>query len=341
VAALAGGFMLLRAADRAPPPLSTPEGNVAAYAPAGLVLALGRLVPRDRILVIAPPFGAGDARVASLPVPEGGRVAAGDVLAVMDSEPMLRAALAAAEANVASRAAALEQTRVQVAAARDEARGALARAEAALPILRRDYERAATLSGRGAATEQAVDQRRLVAEQAEQDAVRARAALRRYDAPDPDAQVDVVVAWRALDAAIAERDRARADLEKAYVRAPSAGTVLTIRARPGGKPGNDGIMTFGALDDMIAEVEIYEDRIRALAPGAAVTLRGSALPAPLAGTLGQVGVEVMRQTLTDAGPAANTDARVVRAVIELDPASAATAARVVGLQVTARIEAAR
>jgi hypothetical protein len=46
---------------------------------------------------------------------------------------------------------------------------------------------------------------------------------------------------------------------------------------------------------------------------------------------------VLRQTLTDASPAANTDTRVVRAVVELDAASAAIAARFANLQVAARV----
>ncbi|MCU0887231.1 MAG: hypothetical protein MUC64_04310, partial [Rubritepida sp.] len=47
------------------------------------IVALGRLLPRSRILAIAPPAGAGDARIAELPISEGSKVAAGEVLAVL------------------------------------------------------------------------------------------------------------------------------------------------------------------------------------------------------------------------------------------------------------------
>jgi HlyD family secretion protein len=302
-----------------------------------MVVALGKLIPRQRILTIAPPFGAGDARIAELPAQEGEPVPAGAVLARMDSEAALAAALASAEASLAAREAALQQARIITAAALQEAQGSLARAEAAIPILQRDFERAQALSARGDASIQALDQRRLAFEQIRQDAVRARATLSRYSAADPERQVDVLLARRNLEAAMAERDRARADLDRAIIRAPMAGTVLTLHARPGERPGTQGLMSFGALDDMICEIEVYEDQLRHLAAGQRVSLSAVALPEPLQGRLGRVGVEVMRQTLTDASPAANTDTRVVRAIVELDPASAAIAARFANLQVTARI----
>jgi HlyD family secretion protein len=304
------------------------------------IVALGRLLPRSRILAIAPPAGAGDARIAELPISEGSRVAAGEVLAVLDSAPVLRAALAAAEAEVAARHAALDQTRISVAAARQEARAALARAEAALPILRRDRDRATDLQARGAATQQTLDQRRLAYDQAVQEAARAAAQLQRQDAPDPEAQVDVLLARRTLDAALAARDRAAAELDRATVRAPAAGTVLTLHARPGERPGAAGILSFGTLDEMIAEIEVHEDQTARLRPGAHVTLDAPALAEPLRGRLATVGREVLRQTLTDPSPAAATDARVLRAVVALDAASTEVAARLVNLQVTARIAAA-
>jgi HlyD family secretion protein len=314
-----------------------PAGTVVTRTIHGQVVALGKLLPRSRILIIAPPFGAGDARIATLPVQEGETVPASAVLARMDSEPALRAALASAEATHAARVAALEQTRIAIAAALEESRSGLARAEAALPILRRDMERAASLVGRGAATEQVADQRRLAYEQAVQEVLRARANLTRYAAPSLDEQADVVLARRNAEAAAADRDRALADLDKAVIRAPMAGTVLTLYARPGERPAAQGLMSFGGLDQMIAEIEVYEDQVNLLAPGQPVTLSAAALPRALNGSLGRIGAEVLRQTLTDASPAANTDTRVLRAVIELDAASAAIAARFANLQVTARI----
>ncbi len=88
---------------------------------------------------------------------------------------------------------------------------------------------------------------------------------------------------------------------------------------------------------MIAEIEVHEDRVALLREGAPVTLLSRALEAPLYGTLTHLGREVQRQTLTDPSPAAATDARVVRAVVALEGEAARQAARLVNLQVTARI----
>ena len=341
LALAAAGLALLVAAwlNRPAPDVAAPRlapGNVATPAPSGIVLGLGKLLPRGRILTIATPFGAGDARIAELLVHEGDKVAQGSVLAVLDSAPTLRAALAVAETTVAAREAALAQTILAVTAGRDDARGALARAEAAVRNTKRDLDRAAALSTRGDITEQILDQRRLAYEQAQQDTARARAALARYDAPDIASQADVALAQANIDAARADRDRARAELDKALIKAPSRGSVLTLYARPGERPGAQGLLTFGDLDDMTAEIEIYENEAAAIAPGSTVALVADALPRPLAGTVKRIGVEVLRQTLTDASPAANTDTRVIRVSVDLDAASAAIAARFANLQVTAR-----
>lgn len=328
-ALLAGGLVLALWPSPAPPPPPGPSGPPP-------ILAIGRLVPASRVITIAVPFGGGDARLATLAVEEGDTVAQGATLATLDSADSLRAALATAEAQVAQRAAALAQTRAATAASREEAEAALARAEAALPVLRRDLDRTIALAERGVATRQTLDQRRLAHEQSLQEAASARAALTRYTGP-LDAQPDVVLARSNLEAAAAERDRAAADLARAIIQAPSAGTVLTVHTRPGERPGTLGIMTFARLDDMIAEIEVHEDRVGRLRRGAPVTLASPSLETPLQGRLGRVGVEVQRQTLTDPSPAAATDARVVRAVVELDAPSAERAARLVNLQVTARI----
>ena len=316
--------------------LRLPEGNVASQAVPGVVMGLGKLIPRGRVVTIATPFGAGDARIADLLVREGDTVAAGALLAVLDSAVTLRAALAVAEATVLAREALLAQTIVMVTTGRDDARAALLRAEIALRTTRRDLERATTLNARGDTTEQALDQRRQAFEQAAQDVARATAAQARYDGPDIAVQADVAAARANVVAAVAERDRARAELDKSMIWAPSRGTVLTLHAWPGERPGALGVMSFGDLADMVAEIEVYENEAAALALGGAASLVAVALPGPLAGRISRLGAEVMRQTLTDASPAANTDTRVIRVIVDLDAASATVAARLVNLQVTAR-----
>ncbi len=314
---------------RAPPLPTTPR----------IVVGLGRLLPEGDVITVAPPFGAGDARVARLTVAEGERVTAGQVLAVLDSERQYLAALESSRANVASREASLAQVRAAVAASREEARASLARSEATFLNASREYERIEQLRRSGYGSEQSFDLRRTQRDEAQREVDRARATLSRY-AGEGGAQPDIVVAARALDAAKADQERAAADLEKAYARAPVAATVLTIHAQPGERPGTKGVMTIGAIDRMKVEVEVYQAQIGLVAVGAPAEVMAEALGAPLKGIVRQVGLEVARQTIVDAGPAASTDARVVKVTVALDPDSSVRAGRFSNLQVTARISTA-
>ena len=325
------------AAATAPEPL--PGTTLAAAGPfvSGTVVGLGALLPEGDIITIAPPFGAGDARVESLLVEEGDRVDRGGVLAVLDSEGQFKAALAAARANLRVREATLQQTRISVRASVDEARATLARAEVAAANAEREHNRMKSLRP-GVVSESVRDDARMERDQALREVEQARATLSRYETDAIETQVDVIVAARNVDAARAELFKAAQDMEKAYIRAPRAGTVLKIHIEPGETPGMAGVMDIGNIDRMTAEVEIYETLIGAVALGDAVELRGAALPRVLHGSVSKIGLEVERQTLIDDDPAANTDARVVEVTVTLDEPSSAVASRLTGLQVLARID---
>jgi HlyD family secretion protein len=150
-------------------------------------------------------------------------------------------------------------------------------------------------------------------------------------------QPDIALAARQLDVARADLARAEGDLSKGLVSAPIAGRVLALNVRAGEKPGPAGIATLGATDRMEAELEVYQTDIAQVAVGQAVTLTSPALTDPLAGTITRTGLAVERQSILAANPAANTDARIIRVTVGLDPASSARAAAFTGLEVTGRI----
>jgi len=318
-------------ASTPPPPVAPPSRPP--------VIGLGRLVPAGEVVTVAVPFGAGDARVAVLHVGEGDRVAAGAPIATLDNAASLAAAVGAARATVAAREATLVQVRQSVAASREETRAALARAEATLLNAERGFERTEALRSRDIAADASLDQRRAARDEARRETDRLRAVLSRWEASEPDDQADVRVAARNLDAARADLARIVVDLEKAEVRAPRDGTGLTVHARPGERPGARGLLTFGDIARMTAEVEIHESVIGRVAVGDRAAVTADALPRPLAGTVERIGMEVVRQALVDPSPAANTDARVVKVTIALDPADAAAARRYTNLQVRVRIAA--
>ena len=319
-----------------PPEIDLPPAVVETIMPTD-VIGLARLMPRGDVVTIAPPYGAGDARIATLPVAEGDRVAEGQVVATLDNLPSLESALLTARAEVAVREAALTQTRAAVAASRDEAQAALDQARAAAAEAQADYDRTLALSSRGVATPAALDMAKANQRQTALAIAKAEATLNRFATGDADAQPDVIVASRSLDAARAALDRAQADLSRAEVRAPVSGTVLTLDARPGERPPASGILTMGDTDRMMAEVEVYQDRIARVALDQPVELMATAIGQSLHGRVSRIGLTVGRQGLLPDDIAANTDARVVKVEVELDPASSAVAARYTHLEVVARI----
>ncbi len=319
-------------------PAPKAEASSIANAPASrTVVALAKLVPEGELRTVAPPFGAGDARIAVLKVEEGTKVASGDVLAVLDNEAQIKAALEAAKASVAQRTAALEQTRAQVRASREEATAALARAEATARNAQSDFERIDQLAKRGVSTEAALSKARTARDETSKEVDRLKATLSRFASVDIDKQHDVVVAASNLDVARSELARATQDLDKAYVRAPITGTIITILARPGEKPGAAGILRLGNLEAMKAEIEVFQTQIGFVSVGDPVTITADSLPRPLEGTVVRIGLEVARQTLVDPNPAANTDARVVKVHAALTPEASALAQRYTNLQMIARI----
>jgi HlyD family secretion protein len=313
------------------------DAKAVSVAAQSVVMGLGTLLPEGEVVTVAPPFGAGDARVAGLRVGEGDRVEEGAVLAVLDSERTLLAAVDTAQAQLAAREATLAQVKLSVQASRAEARATLARAETVYQNTIREFQRVEILRQRGFAAEQNFDQRRAARDEAAREVERAQAVLSRYGSDDLDAQADVRVAERNVDTAKADVARAVADLDNAYILSPIAGTVLTIHARPGEKPGTKGLMNLGNIERMTVEVEIYQAQIGRVALGNAVEVTAEALPQPLVGRVTRIGLEVGRQTVVDASPAANTDARVVKVTVALEPNSSRPARQLTNLQVTARI----
>jgi HlyD family secretion protein len=184
-------------------------------------------------------------------------------------------------------------------------------------------------------TKAALDRAEAVAVQAARELDRAEARLARRQGGEE--QPDVALAARQLDVAGADLGRAEGDLAMGEVLAPQAGRIVALHVRPGEKPGVAGIATLGATDRMEAELEVYQTDIARITHGQAVTLTSPALAEPLTGTVSGIGLEVERQTVLAADPAANTDARIVRVTVTLDPASSARAAALTGLEVTGRI----
>nr|WP_316651825.1 efflux RND transporter periplasmic adaptor subunit [uncultured Gellertiella sp.] len=303
------------------------------------IFGLGTILPRGRVLVIAPPSGSGDARIARIEVAEGQTVSAGEVLARLDNQAQLEAMVDVARSAVDARQAALEQTRVAVFANRAEAEAALARGEAQAENAASDFARSEALAKRGVIAGDLLDSKRTLMRETRLEAERLKAVLTRFAVADPERQVDVLLAAKTLEQARADFARAKADLEKAVVRAPVSGTILKIMARSGERAASQGIFRLADLADMTVDVEVYQTDIGRVQTGDTVDISSDSLPRPMKGRVERIGLEVGKQVLVDTSPAANTDARVVIATVALAPGDTILAARFTNLQVTAAIHA--
>ncbi len=314
---------------------STAVPATSAKARTDQVVGLGTILPAGGVVTVATPYGAGDARVAVLKVEEGDRVERGALLAVLDNERTLLSAIEAAKAGVRVRTASRRQVTSFVRASRAELSAQLARANVAARSAARESDRSKALWESGAISKQAYDQRRTARDEAAREVERVRAAMSRFGRGSVYAQADAVVAGRNVDSAKVELARAKSDLARAHVRAPIAGTVLTVHADPGERPGSQGILTMGNLEQMTIEVDVYQTHIGRVAIGDAVTASAPALDRALIGRVSKIGLEVGRQQTMDPNPAANTDARVVKVTVTLDAPSSVIARRFTNLQVTA------
>lgn len=320
-----------------PPDIELPPKMAETLLPSDVV-GLARVMPRGDVSIVAAPYGAGDARISEVLVAVGDTVAKGATLARLDNRTALESAVLSAEANLAVREAALMQTRAAVQASRDEAQAVLDQARSAAVEAASSLARSEDLFQRKVTTETTLDQVRAASVAAELAVVRAEATLTRFSALALEEQPDVLVAARNRDAAKAELDRAKLDLERSSVVAPIAGTILDIHATPGQRPPTGGIMDMGDTSKMMAEVEVWQDRIASISPGQPVELAAVALGQTLRGVVDSIGLTVGRQGLISDDAAENKDARVIRVLVALDAASSAIASRYTNLEVIARID---
>jgi HlyD family secretion protein len=149
---------------------------------------------------------------------------------------------------------------------------------------------------------------------------------------------DVAKMEADVDTAKAGVERIQKQLDQAYIRAPKAGTVLSINTLPGENISNQGIVELGQTDQMYAVVEIYQSDIGKVQTGQNVMVSNNSLGTQLKGSIDRVGWKVKRQNIINSDPASNLDSRVVEVYVRLDEASSKQAEKLTNMQVKAVIE---
>lgn len=136
--------------------------------------------------------------------------------------------------------------------------------------------------------------------------------------------LDVQKATAELGKAIADLQQAQQDLELTYVKAPIAGQVLRINARPGEMvTQNEGVVELAQTSPMVVVAEIYETDIRHVSLGqqAEIISEGGAFDDEIRGEVTYIRSQIGNKDIFDTDPAADVDTRVIEVKITLDSTS--------------------
>jgi multidrug resistance efflux pump len=282
---------------------------------------------------------AGDApgRIVAILVDEGDFVEAGAKLVELEHRGE-QAAVAAAQAEVEALQAELSRTnrgnrKEDVRAAMAEADAARAKAALSANVV----ARLEAVVDKGGATADEVDRARKQAE--------ADAALERQSAARRDASVrgsrreDILIARARLVAAQARLDRAKADLERRFVRAPAAGELLQSKFRVGEyyQPGGEALFVLGDTRKLLMRVDVDERDVSRVQVGAPAIVRVPARPdVDIRAEVVEIGRRMGRKNIRTDDPVERNDTKILEVVVALD----ASAQLVVGQRGTAYIDAA-
>lgn len=299
VAVLAGLGWLTLGGTSSDAPVATAE-------PAAMV-ARGRIEPAGRVLALHGP--AEGAVVAELRVDQGDKVAQGQVLATLDGYDIRKAELVMAERTLALAELQWRQTvagakRSDIAAQRN----LLAAKEARLDKLEKELARRTTLHAQGFASAQALDTVNAERGEAVNEVAQAANVLKSLTETR---SVDEQVAIAKADVERAAVERARAQLEHLVIRAPVAGTVLSIQARTGELVGADGLLRMAALDRIMVVAEVDEVHAARVREGMAASIEARLLDKPVRGRVARVGYEVFRERRPASDVLIGRDAKIV------------------------------
>lgn len=148
---------------------------------------------------------------------------------------------------------------------------------------------------------------------------------------------DVQTAIAEVSNARASLKRAETALTKAYIRAPIAGRILEIHAKPGEVVGSNGIADLGQTDRMQVVAEVDRTDISKIRAGQKAMITSPSFAGEVSGTVRSSGLQVTQQEISSNTPGENLDRRVVEVRIHLNAADSKRVANLTNLQVQAAI----
>ncbi len=273
------------------------------------VSALGRIEPLDGILTVSLPNSLSNDSIRQVLVEEGQVVEQGQPMAILETQPVLKADLTKAKAEVTAAQRALDAQLSVIERYRAEHRQAQAEARRGKEL----YQNGAT------------SLQRYEALQAESDA--ALAQLNEAIANELTLEADVSVKQ-------AQVKQAKADLDQATVKAPTKGTILEILARPGDRAGEDGLLRMGDTTRMGVVAEVYQSDLPEIRPGQTATITASGFPGrSQKAKVTEISQQISSQSVATGEAGDMVDKRVVQVKLALPKESLAVASRINNLQV--------
>lgn len=303
------------AATRTLVPSGDAEDLVATRPEGDWVGALGVIEPATPERELGPAVGG---RVDRVDVRQGDWVDQGTLLVALEAD-VERAALAAAQADVATAQLELTRTRGGVrtqdltALSRD-AEAARARADLSAATFGRLE---ATVASGGVSPDQLDRARR----QAEQDGLAAAAAEARLQSAEDARPIDLRVAQARLDQARARRDQAQGQVALREVVAPIDGEVLEVLVDGGEfvQPGGvEPVVVIGDTRSLRARIDIDERDLASLASGARVIVVADAYPGrTFEGRVVSLGRRMGRKNVRTDEPTQRIDVKILEVVVDL------------------------
>ncbi len=219
--------------------------------------------------------------VRAVRVVDNQAVRAGDVLLTIDDRDF-KARVAAAEADLAAKAAAVQSMAGQITLQRsliDQAAAAVPRADADLTLARQDHDRYQRLARDDFASEQRLQTATADLKKAEATLAEMQAALASARNQSAVLEAERTKAQALRRQAEASLELAKTDLERTVIRAPEAGVIGNKGVRVGElvRPG-DQLMALVPLPQVYVVANFKETQLDRMRPGQPVELEVDALP---------------------------------------------------------------
>ncbi|MBD2124657.1 HlyD family efflux transporter periplasmic adaptor subunit [Trichocoleus sp. FACHB-262] len=336
------------------------------------VTALGYLAPQGEIIRLAAPTP--NQRLTELRVKEGDRVQVNQIIGVIDNLKEYEASVnsAKAQVNVArarltrvqagEEAGVIESQNRKIASLKAQLAGdtatqqaVLARQKIELANSETDYRRYETLAQAGAISKADATHKQLQAEVArvrfqEEEArlqeivdtgrqriEEAKASLTSLATVQP---TDVLVAQAELSEALSQLHKAEVVLDSLYVRSPIAGQILRLNVKVGELVGPGGIAEIGKTQQMYVIGEVYASDRQYVKIGQPVTIASDydGFGGELTGVVESIDLQIVKPDVVANDPAEDTDVRVVKVKIRLNPQDSEQVKTLSNLEVRASIQ---